>query len=345
MAKNIINNNGNLGLVVIAIVIGALVYATFLAPSSKSVSNPANPASALANCPTGLNQVLNMYLTYQDFTATPVTTTQVATSYSVYDPTYANGQVAVLSGTTSATAANAFPLSGSAGCYRTYKVVGGDNGVYYENIGTTNTTTNVTTVVSIPLYKYSAPTLQATNSPTTAYGTNAIVAALSTGAQSITAPLLTIQAGTNYFGTPTTGGGFLVIFSYNNLAISGVNIAGATPYTGTLPASSFVTSNSAIPRLASLGSQNTQQGYIFPSCHYSQYCTPSGAVGGFASFNPIIQTLSNFAANEVVSVSVIPLTNYYSASGQWVQNTAVNAQGANILPSTSSTYAIQLDRT
>jgi len=317
---------------------GWLKYLSVATPQPTGGGGSSTIPVTSLNCtvPNG-GQVLSYSQSYQSFSTNPPTVTLVAGSYSVYSNQFQSGQVAQFTGTSSS--ANAIPVgSGQLNCGTTYAAVSADNANYYEEVNYTNTGSKSTSPISATVFKYAAATQLVSNSINGGSPTaNAIVGGIATGAL-VTNETVSIKAGTDYYGTPTLPGqnpeGFLVIYAYNSLAVTSINIPGAVRFSGVIPSITYV------------GNQNQEVAFLFPAIHYSQYATPTGASSGYASFAPQIQMSSGFSGttqNTFVQEAIVPLTNYYTVGGQWVTGTAINQQtGANIFTPVSAGYFMQI---
>jgi hypothetical protein len=324
----------------------ALVAVVYMASNSKqpinvSVTPTTNhsgttPGSVACTTP-ATGQSLSIVENYQSFSTNPPTTTQVANTYEIYTPAYQNGLVAFSTGQSSASAASAVSVSAAFPCGTQYSVVGGDNANYFENITTVNSQSNGGTSTPVLLQKYSAATPLVANAVQTVGASTANVYGIGTGGL-VTSIFESIQAGTDYFGissnlspvsaTSTGQSGFVLVYTYNGAAITSINVPGAQRFQGTLPPITYASG------------QTAYAAFVFPSIHFSQYATPTGASSGYTTFSPQIQTSSSFSGSAQESdlgQTLIPLSNYYGIDGQWFTGEAVNLQTGQALFAATST--------
>lgn len=286
------------------------------------------------NCPSTLNTNMQMYEKYFNYKTNPVTLTQLSTTAALYTGSPGAGGNAQLkqSATTSSTASINYTIA----CGEPGFVVGGNNGNVLENITTFTSTGGTQGVVGI-LFAYSAPTVLQSNAVTSATSSGLAIAHSVAAGSQVTSLYETIQAGANYTGNQA---GEIIAYAYNSLAITSINLPGATRYTGTLPPITFTSLSSNVAK----DTQNAEVAFVLPQGHYSQYITPSGVASGYTTFNPIIQVSGGYTGNTLISTQVTPFTNYLDNSFVWQQNQIVNnANGQALEPSTSTTYAMALN--
>lgn len=276
-----------------------------------SNSGQAMQCSTLSYAP-----ALDFALYWNDFTkptaSSAFTQTQVATSFSVYNPVVSKG-AAALTGTSSATVYNAF----STTCGATLWLVGGDNSNYFENL-TAIQVVNGTQYTAETLYRIGTATSLASNSPYNTGTTTANI--IGVGAGGSANLYESIEANNYYIGNPA---GFVVVYTYNSLGET-PTITGGTRYYGTLPGITYKTG------------QNAAVAYQFPQCHYTQYCFPNGVSSSFGTFTVQIQTTSSYSAvpNDIVSQTIFPISSYLDGNGVWHPNVIATFSGTAVVAGT-----------
>lgn len=232
---------------------------------------------------------------------------------------------------------SAYVTLSNPGCGIVYTNIVGDNLNWYQNKSSVTALPGTTVQAQPQIFQYSGATALVSNAPQNVGAANVQITGLSTGALVVSAQE-SVQAGRGWFGYP--GEGFLVTYTYNNLAISSISLPGAITYSGTVP-------------VTYVSGQNAQVSFIIPAIHFSQYASPSGASSGYTLFSPQIQTSSGFSGSAQVSFvgqTMEPLSNFAGVNGQWYTGAAtytvggINGQavGTAISPQTSASYFLQL---
>lgn len=288
-------------------------------------------APSVTTCPQTQNFLAKAQ--YIDYTQTPAQPTLIASqTINVYIP--GSGTVQ-FSGTSLSTAGTVIPSSGNINCNSNYLIGSGDGSTYLHNYVSVNSGTNSSVPVTLTLLKYAAPVLTLQNSSATALSAQSVFHKATAG-ETLANIDFAVQAGTGF----DSSGQVAVIFIYNSLAISNINIQGATPIsTGLLPAVSYVTSNSLDTRFKLMGSENTAKAFLLPQASYSQYTGATGASASTQTITPVITLSGSYAINETIGMEIVPADNYFNpATGTVNQNVYINptTQAALVTPVTDA---------
>lgn len=301
-------------LVILLVIVGGILYVTTNGfKSFTSTGTSTTQYTQSATCPATAQNV-NLYQNAVNYATNPPTPVGAITLYSIYEPNINGGTVAVTSGTS----ANVVSALAGAGCNTAGWVVGGDNIHNFESKVSFFTGGNVTTNVNVALLNYTVAVVQGSAKPLTSTAAAPVPINGITGT-SVTNATMTVQAGTSYAGKE----GEVVIFAYNNLAVSAVNLAGATPFYGRVPAQTGGFTNG----------ENAQVAYFLPSGHYQQYITPTGVFGGYTTFNPQVTLVATLGSGIMtpIGVTVAALSDYQAVNGTWMTSQAVASSGAALV--------------
>lgn len=329
------NNTKNYGvsggamIVVVLIIVGGFLYMNGNTHSLTSGSNN-NSNQTLGTIVTQPNtQTFLGKVQYIDFSQTPPQPTLVGSqTINCYIP----GQGTVqYTGTSSSSGGVTIPSTGNIN-WKTWYLCGSGNGIsYLHNYTRINSGANSSVPLLITVDKYAADTVQVQNSSAVALSQRTVIHKAAAG-QTVTTASINIQAGKGFDST----GQKAIIFIYNSLAISSINLQGATPVSmGLLPAVNYVTSNSVDTEWSNMGKQNTAVAFLLPQSSYYAYTGTGSSSATLQSITPTITLSSNYGANEIVGVEIVPADNYFNPStGTVDQNIFINptTQAALVTP-------------
>ena len=322
---------------IVALLVGSIVVYPNEWKSFLSFASPGTATTTLVgsnSCPPNSQAGT---LTWLASNYTPVTggVAYVATPSNITTSAGGSNYQQVISNTKLTTSGVAFT---TGQCGASYRSIVGDNLNWYENQTVVTSEAGLNIPVIVQTFQYSAPTALIANSPQQAGASTGNVFGVGTGAL-VTNFQESIQAGRGFAGYP--GEGFDVVYAYNSLAITGITLNGQACTVTSLP-------------ITYVNGQNAQCGFVFPSIHFSQYGTPSGATSSYTLFNPQFQMGAGFsgaAQNSIVQQVIAPLGNYQGVNGQWYTGAATfgvpgiisgQSVGTLVLPATTSSAFIDI---
>ena len=215
MAKR---NDVALALVIGVLMLGAVyVGSNYLSTKSIGVTTPGQtptttPAIVTSCGSSSTAPTLSLTAFYNKTTTVPATPTQIAESYSVYQP---GSPLAFASGTTSASAATS--VSG-INCGSEYTVFFGGNSNYFLTAFSVKSQNNTQGVVK-QLQPISAPTAKFNNGTIAGYVGQAKFFAVPNG-YTDTNLQMRISAGSGFWGNPDS----VVMFAYNTTQIKSISL-------------------------------------------------------------------------------------------------------------------------